>query len=357
LLTGFYLIALAGTLLTLYTVSFVLGLAAVLHGRHKGLAYGWVGAGGCVVAMMVIPVEPLTVFRDPLAWAKFADSPTVYAGESQYSCIHVVADPANNRVRELILDRLIHSKIDLDDPVALKYEYEWVYSAVVDRFYTQGTPVKSLIIGGGGYTFPRFLELTRPGSHVEVAEIDPAVTKAAHVAFGLPENTAIEIHHMDARNRIADLGRLKTAQMSYDLIFGDSVNDYSVPYHLTTQEFNEAIKGLLKDDGLYLLNMIDSFESGRFLAAVVNTCRKTFPYVYVFSRYADPSLRDTFVVVNAKRPLNMKGVVDQIRSVHVGFEGQWIADEKLDALIFRNGGLVLTDDFAPVENLLAPMLN
>jgi spermidine synthase len=40
-----------------------------------------------------------------------------------------------------------------------------------------------------------------------VAEIDPEVTKAAHVALGLPKDTHLAIYHQDGRNRVEDIAR------------------------------------------------------------------------------------------------------------------------------------------------------
>jgi len=352
---GFYLIAAAGVAMTLYACAVTLGFAGAIFGRSRAMAMAWIACGTAALAGLVMPLE----YFNAAAWARFADTQTIYDAESLYSSIHVLqSDPANSQKRELILDRLIHSKIDLDNPAALQYEYEWVYAAVMDTVYAPGAPVKALVIGGGGYTFPRYLELTRLGSYIDVAEIDPAVTKAAHVAFGLPEDTTIRIRHMDARNWVDDLARRKRAGepvAPYDLIFGDSVNDYSVPYHLTTREFNDQISSLLADDGLYLLNMIDMFEPGLFLSALVNTCRQTFPYVYVISRYDCGARRDTFVLVNAKRPLSLDAVPAAIAAAHE-FDGQLIPAERLDTLIAANGAMLLTDDFAPVENLLAPVV-
>ncbi len=66
----------------------------------------------------------------------------------------------------------------------------------------------------------------------------------------------------------------------YDLIMGDAFNDYSVPYHLTTQEFNERVKAWLADDGLYMVNMIDGLHRD-FLRAYIHTLQQTFEHVYV----------------------------------------------------------------------------
>jgi len=52
---------------------------------------------------------------------------------------------------------------------------------------------------------------------------------------------------------------------TYDFIFGDAFNDLSIPYHLTTREFAMELKRLLKPDGLYLANVIDSFKKGLFI--------------------------------------------------------------------------------------------
>ena len=47
----------------------------------------------------------------------------------------------------------------------------------------------------------------------------------------------------------------------YDLIFGDAFNDFSVPWHLTTREFNEKIAKMMSPTGVYMINIIDVYES------------------------------------------------------------------------------------------------
>ncbi len=48
-----------------------------------------------------------------------------------------------------------------------------------------GEAPRFLFIGGGGYTYPRALEVTYPNSTIEVIEIDPGVTRIAHEELGL----------------------------------------------------------------------------------------------------------------------------------------------------------------------------
>lgn len=356
-LTGFFLIAALGVVHVLHVVAVVLVVVAITLERRSKVLY--VAAALCCAAVFV-GVAPLASLDAPSRRAGLRDVPparAVYLDESAYSYIAVTEKEGQPDVRELLLDRLIHSRVNLKNPQDLRYDYEWIYTGVLDKLCPEGRPMEALVIGGGGYTYPHYLEMTRPGSRIDVAEIDPAVTRAATAAFGLPSDTSVSTFNLDARNFVEDLLHPEVsgaAACTYDCILGDSVNDYSVPYHLTTFEFNEKVKALLNDKGVYLLNLIDVFDSGRFLGAVINTCRRSFPYVYVFNSLNDPARRDTFVVVNAKRPLDVSALAKTCHD-RFGYRGELLDDARLDPLLRRTGGLVLTDDFAPVEILLAPV--
>ncbi len=356
-LAGFFLIAALGTVHVVHGVAIVLTVTAIAFQYKARLPY--IGGALCLATAFagLVPVPALEDFGQRLGLRDVPPANAVYLDESQYSYIAITSKEGQPDVREMVLDHLIHSRVDLTNPRDLRYEYEWVYTAVMDKYYPEGEPMDALVIGGGGYTYPHYLEATRPGSRVDVAEIDPAVTKAAFAAFGLPRDAAINIFNMDARNFVDDMLRENASgprQRKYDCILGDSVNDYSVPYHLTTFEFNEKLNRLLKDDGVYMLNLIELFNSGRFLGAVINTCRKTFPNIYVFSSLNDPTRRDTFVVVNAKRPLDLSEMIEDVREQY-GYSGEFLDETQMERLRESAGGLILTDDFAPVEIMLAPV--
>src|SRR5258708_17760595 len=63
----------------------------------------------------------------------------------------------------------------------------------------------------------------------------------------------------------------------YDLIIGDAFNDLSIPYHLTTREFDQQLKRLLKDDGFYLALVIDKLRGGKFMPAYTSTVLQVWP--------------------------------------------------------------------------------
>lgn len=266
--------------------------------------------------------------------------------ETNYFCIKVhdkqVGD--TNTVRELVLDRLVHSYSDLEDPTHLVYGYERTYAEVIRPMLPQRPDLSALFIGGGGYTFPRYLEALLPDSRLVVAEIDPGVTEVAHALLGLPRDTRTETHNLDARILLAnhDMGE------RFDLVFGDAFNDYSVPFHLTTLEFDRLVADLLRDDGMYLVNIIDGGRHGHFLRAYVRTLHQAFPHVAVIPSGAawQESMRTTFVIVASKQPVDLS---------HLPASEQPIAQEELEEYLAMEDPIILTDEYVPVDNLLAPV--
>ncbi len=121
----------------------------------------------------------------------------------------------------------------------------------------ESSSLKTLFLGGGAYCFQRHMQFAYPGTSVNVAEIDPAVTRANMAATGLPNDTPIVTYWGDARQFV----ELHQDTKKYDLIFGDAFNDFSVPWHLTTREFNEKLKKMLTPDGVYMINIIDVYLS------------------------------------------------------------------------------------------------
>jgi MFS family permease len=256
--------------------------------------------------------------------------------------------------------------------------------------------LKTLFLGGGAYTFQRHMQYAYPGTEVDVAEIDPAVTNANFQATGLPRDTPIHTEWGDARQFVDRYQGKK----QYDLIFGDAFNDFSVPWHLTTREFNDKIASMMSPTGVYMINIIDVYESdavaikkankkienekvtdpaqqerirrqeldrahsyGGFLGAWARTAKLTFPYLYIFGtdRNTGSGLRETFVVVASRQPLDLKDLArrdDDPQFFHNGRRTEpapYGPEDERAVFDDRSRGIILTDDYAPVENLLAPV--
>jgi len=351
-LAGFYLISWLGNTAVICVVSGVLALLAICYGvRMKGV-YVWMIAYLAVFAAAFGPGDAMASAGSALCLREPVDPEVLYLEESNYGRV-LVREPEPG-LRSMYLDKLLHTMVNINDPLDLRYEYTWIYEAITDTLVPAGEPIRAMVIGGGGFAYPHYLELVRPGSYIEVYEIDPEVTEAAFQAMGLPRDTELKIFNDDARHRVQELANRKRAGEevpSFQVIYGDSINDYSVPYHLTTREFNEDLYALLDQDGAYILNLIDIAEVGHFMSSIVTTCRATFPHVQVFTRVNDMKARDTFIVVCTKEPRELAPVVDRLREER-RFRGALLADSTLQSIIDRSRSLVLTDNFAPVENLL-----
>ena len=255
-------------------------------------------------------------------------------------------------MRVLFLDRLLHSYTSLDDPTKLVYGYEKIY-AEVTAYRAQGDDhLRTLFIGGGGYTFPRYIETVYPGSDIQVIEIDPGVTQVAYDLLGLSRDTEIVTYNEDAR-----LFLEREPTDAYDLVIGDAFNDFSVPYHLTTKEFNDRVRAWLEDDGLYVVNIVDG-AWGYFLRAYTHTLRQTFRHVYLAPTIKSwrHSPRSTFVLIASDTPLDLASfeTID-------GGDGdtllarRLLSEEEIDALLAEGRVVMLTDQYAPVEQMLAPV--
>jgi len=272
--------------------------------------------------------------------------------ESNYYCIRVFeAGNDGHSARVLMLDRLIHSYVVPDDPRALDYGYEHAYSDLTEAQAIGRDRIDTLFLGGGGYTFPRYVEAVYPTSTIDVVEIDPAVTATAYERLGLPRTSRIRSFNQDARMFLTEW----IDPRRYDFVYGDAFNDLSIPYHLTTVEFNRIIARRLKPDGVYLTNIIDRFEGGEFLKAEANTLRAVFPHVYVFGR-GDAFLpfdRNTYVIMASRQPLSRERFDAITSRTDPSSRTTPLSESRLSAYLTSGRALTLTDDFVPVDQLLA----
>jgi spermidine synthase/Tfp pilus assembly protein PilF len=352
-LAGFYLIAAMGTIAIIWSIGATLLAMAILYWTRFWPLYLWAAIFITLMTMGMTPLKWAEGVCSSLALREEPDPAIIYEDESQYSYITVrrVSNTIDKRV--FMEDKLTHSIILMNDILNLQYAYAQIYAAVTHLASGNMDKLSVLVIGGGGYVFPRYIEKVWPGSHIDVAEIDPRVTEAAIQAFGLDRDTSINTFAMDARNYVDELlYKKRTGDQipRYDFIYEDAINDYSVPYQLTTKEFNDKISQILTDDGVYMINLIDTFSSGLFLEAIIKTLQQTFPHVYVITQEASlQSARGTFVIVSAMQEINLENMK---ANPHL-----WIlGDSEIETLKRKGHGIILTDDYAPVENMLAPVV-
>ncbi len=311
----------------------------------------------------ISPGYPWDSLALQLALKPYRSENVVCEKESNYNYILVkIEDPERPYVLDLVLDKMVHNRKNLKEPLKLLYPYEFLLDGIVSQFDEKFSRVrKGLVLGGGGYTFCHYLECVYPSAEIEVAEIDEEVTNTAFEVFGLPRDTRLRIYNQDARNRVDDILREKERIgkgefVPYDFVINDSFSDYSVPFHLTTQEFVNKVGEILSSEGMYICNVIDSLAVGRMLSAMIKTCGEVFPKIFVFRTQRDLESRDTFILVASRVSIDVEQVVDFVKKKYK-YDVYPLEEEEINNLLERNGSLVLSDSYAPVENLLAPMVS
>jgi tetratricopeptide (TPR) repeat protein/MFS family permease len=352
---GYYLIAAMGTVSIIWAVGGAMMLMAVLYGIKSWITRVCALLFVCVLVMGVSPWQWTEKASAKLGLREQRNPAVIYEDETQYCHIMVKNMGGDPERRIFMQDRLIHSEILVGQISNLRYPYEQIMAAVTQRFSKSKEKLSFLIIGGGGYVLPQYLEKLWPTSNIDVVEIDPGVTRAAMNTFGLDPNTTINTISLDARNYVEQMlqQQLDKETRKYDFVYEDALSDYSVPYQLTTREFNDKLSLLLTDDGIYMVEMIEVFDSGLFLGAFVNTLKQTFGFVSVISEHnVKPDDRNTFVVIAAKHKLDLENVCE---GFEVNKQIWYLDDAEIAGLIEKSKGMILTDDYAPVDNLLAPV--
>jgi spermidine synthase len=273
-------------------------------------------------------------------------APTPCERETAYHCARVFADPSRDTGRVLMLDTLQHSYVDLADPTYLQYRYVRAIASVTDVVAPRGEPLSALHVGGGGLTLPRYLAEVRPGTESLVVEVDPGVVAIDREELALETSDDLRVRVTDGR-----VGLAEEPAGTRDLVVGDAFGGLSVPWQLTTREAVQLVDRALTDDGVYAVNLID-YPPLDFARAELATLRDVFPHVLLLASAATLHGEDggNLVAVVSRSPLPVADIAAALAQRDLNWE---VADEvRLDE--FVGDAPVLTDDFAPVDQLLTP---
>lgn len=267
------------------------------------------------------------------------DGPCQY--ETAYHCAIVEVDEDRPTGRTLLLDRLRNSYVDLADPTHLEFRY---IQLMVDIIESETPPggIEMVSIGGGGFTLPGYVEETRPDSENVVLEIDAKLVEIGRDELALTDD--IEVVIDDARISLRDV-----PTDSADVVIGDAYSGASVPWHLTTIEYTTEIDRVLSLEGVYALNVID-YGDLEFVRSEAATLLEVFPAVALFAppSYLAGEAGGNFILVASPGDVDLSGIQSMIRmrlGSEIGLEGGALVE-------FIDGAGVLTDDYAPVDQIL-----
>jgi spermidine synthase len=200
-----------------------------------------------------------------------AEPRILYEKESAYSTIVVSQDDDGLRTLSFGRDGARQSVVKVGDPDHLELPY---VRAMLASLTMVRDPERLLIVGLGGGSLPMFLHRHYPGATIDVVDIDPMVVEVARDYFGFREDARLRAHVQDGRTFIEE------CREPYDLILLDAFGSDSIPRHLTTREFLEAVRRALTPGGMAVANLW-SRGSNPLYDSMVRTYEVVFARLYL----------------------------------------------------------------------------
>lgn len=280
---------------------------------------------------------------------------TIYETDTPYHHLQVADsfDLAHQSyIRILILDDNLHSAMDLKNPNRTIFAYSDYFHL---GFLLNQNITRVLFIGGGGFTGPKSFLKNYPTVQVDVVEIDEEVIKVAEQYFSVDANNP-RLHIYNDDGRIF----LQKTNQKYDLIVLDAYSKSYVPFHLMTAEFFKELVHHLNQKGSVVSNLISGVSSNgnQLLVAEVNTMHTAFPNVYTFATkgIAYTELQNVIIFATllpehlTETDFENLAVTNAV--VKIPELRQYVTNYFTPV---SDTSTILTDNFAPVENLLNPM--
>jgi spermidine synthase len=257
--TGFVLVPLLPVSSSVLAIGAILIVAGVGLGAYIRLLNRRIVAGTAIIALA------LGLFT--LAQHSPCDV------ETTYHCVRVELDSERPTAELLVLDREYNSEEEQTNPRYLGFLYtNWISNAI-NAIGRPGMPLNAVFVGGGGFTLPRWLEATRPGSHSDVLEVDGKLVEFDRNHFGLRTSSDLRATVGDARVTIRH-----EPTGSADVVVGDAFSGLTVPWQMMTAEWLHEVRRVLRPNGLYAVNVIDE-PPLRLLRAEAATLLETFTNV------------------------------------------------------------------------------
>lgn len=316
----------------LMLVSFA-GLAML--GWRRVLAYAWMPVVLAVLAVFALQGS----LRPPPTGAQ-----TIYEGESAYNYIQVARWGEAN-VLLLNEGQGIHSMYYPDYPDFIETGGTWDYYLAAPFFneppYTPGDVGSLAMVGLAAGTTPKQYTRVFGSIPIDGFEIDPEIVEVGREYFDMTEPN-LNVVVQDGR-----FGLLTTGK-TYDVVAIDAYKLPYIPWHLTTREFFEEVRGHLTERGVVAINVGRTVDDRRLIEAFAATLAAVYPSVHVIDV---PNTCNSILVATAQ-PTEPENLLANLERLPAG------AHPLLPKVLARayeqirptpEGGVVFTDDRAPTE--------
>ena len=201
----------------------------------------------------------------------------------------------------------------------LACEYHRAMASVIEGLArrAEGRGVHVMVMGGGGYSLPKYLAAYVPTARTDVVEVDPAITAIAREFFFLDECLEKTGAQKDGRLRLVNddaWAFVRAAAEPYDVIVNDAFSGKRPLGPLTSAEGARVVRSRLAEGGVYLANVRCACEgrgSGP-LREVEEAFGRVFAHVGYVPEWPDDPKKpgnNAFIATNAEGVLPKDAVV------------------------------------------------
>lgn len=268
--------------------------------------------------------------------------------ESLYNFIQVVRAPDGSMNLLLNEGHAIHSMY-LPGRVLNGPSWYTDYALAAPLFATNGpinTHPRLAVVGLAAGTVAKQYTAVYGPTPIDGVEIDGAIVDVGRRYFAMNEPN---LHVTIADGRTF----MRFTHDTYDVVMVDAYKPPYIPFQLTTTEFFQEARAHMSADGVIVLNTSHVGKDYRLVHAFVNTLRQVFPSVYTLDV---PNSLNTEVFATVK-PTTLAAVRANLIAAAQSTTASPLSivagetEPLIQAAQAQPGGLIFTDDEAPVEQI------
>lgn len=297
---------------------------------------GYVRAAVCAVLFVIC------CFVSTRLGFAFWEKTLTYEGESVYNYLQVKEDDTQAALSTNVLFGI--QSIYMKEGGLSGLYYDTAMAAPLMSEGDDESEKSILILGMGTGTYAKECREYFPGISVEGVEIDEKITDLARDYFDLEED--IKVTTYDGRAYLQAIERKD--EVKYDVIMVDAYQDITIPFQMSSVEFFTLVKQALKPGGVMVVNMnMHSDKAGSINEYLSDTIASVFDSVYTV-QVEGTTNRELFASDLADMPSRLYSRAEALADPELR---ELMLDIYDDLESYEGGGLILTDDKAPVELL------
>lgn len=330
LLIGYLFIPFLRNSVTMYLTT------AVLLAVSAGYFWSWgrkptTSAAAAVAVLAGMALGAFAVVRDQPAnhsgWTE------VYRANSNFGRLQVF-DDRDTGYRYYLNDFLPQDGTDPRTKQSI-FAFTYMLHALARGYHTNIQDV--LAIGLGVGIAP--MQFAREGARVEAVEINPAIVPVAEKFFDL-EPGRLELTIGDGRHFA------NRCDKQYDAILLDAFLGDSVPSHLMSRESFARLRALLRPGGVLVINSFGGNSPAE--SFITASLEKTLLAAFRSVKLHTSGSGNVFLIASEQAGLQLRNKLDP-QQIHARCRAQVLAAMDREFQTDPQRGIVLTDDFNPVE--------